>query len=422
MDGMTETLSNKHSLSETNPGLDPTSSHIQGDVSIKKGDFIGRDSIDSSNSDFVQGGQVKNVIQVPKNESVIVAIIGIVAIVTLVLTQLSAYPADKPTEQNFQSPTASVTGVTTVGKTLLVDAQRQEVDHANSVIIATATSAVIPIPKSSLSWANPIDKSIYVHIPEGGFIMGSEEGDADERPQHKVYLDDYWIMKTEVTNAQYQKFIYAGGYTNPDYWDEDAPEWLEKKTKPSCWDDHTLNKSQHPVVCVSWREAKAYTLWLSAMLDLEFGLPTEAQWEKAARGPDGYLYPWGNDWDGTKLNFCDKSCPTNPVDKNLDDGYPYTAPVGSYPSGISPYKLLDMAGNVWEWTSDWYGEEYYSHSPERDPLGPANGEFRVIRGGSWNYTRQDFRVANRVTNRGLYHGGLREGVGFRVRLSSLDSE
>jgi len=203
-----------------------------------------------------------------------------------------------------------------------------------------------------------------VWVPAGEFLMGStdadNEADTDEKPQHKVYLDGYWIYKTEVTVAQYRKFCQATGRQMPP-----EPEWK--------WQD------THPIVNVTWDDAAAYAQWAGA------ALPTEAQWEKAARGPDGRLYPWGNDWDGAKC--------VNSARGNAPGG---TKPVGGMPAGASPYGCLDMAGNVWEWCADWYDGSYYKNTPSGNPTGPATGTARVVRGGSWGNTISDFfRAAGR---------------------------
>jgi formylglycine-generating enzyme required for sulfatase activity len=187
-----------------------------------------------------------------------------------------------------------------------------------------------------------------VYIPAGEFIMGSDEGDSDERPVHTVYLDAFHIDRTEVANAQYQACVEAGAC--------DAP------SNTTYYDNS--NYAQHPVVHVSWDDADAYCRWAGKRL------PTEAEWEKAARGTDGRRYPWGNSEPD-----CNKA--------NYNDCVGLTTEVGSYPAGASLYGVLDMAGNVWEWVADWYDPGYYSQSPTRNPPGPDSGELRVLRGGSW---------------------------------------
>ena len=223
---------------------------------------------------------------------------------------------------------------------------------------------------------NPKDGAEMVWVPAGEFLMGStgDEVNWDERPQRNVYLDGYWIYKTEVTVAQYRKFCEATNREMPE-----APEWG--------W------KEDHPVVDVSWQDAADYAEWAGA------SLPTEAQWEKAARGTDGRKFPWGNEWDGGRC--------ANSVSGRLKG----TKPVGSYPSGASPYGCLDMAGNVWEWCAGWYDEDYYRKAPSNNPPGPASGSHRVLRGGSWYYAHDGyFRCARRCR----YAPGRRYGsYGFR---------
>jgi formylglycine-generating enzyme required for sulfatase activity len=170
------------------------------------------------------------------------------------------------------------------------------------------------------------------------------------------------------------------------------------------------------VVCVSWNDALEYCKWLSNKKGVNFKLPTEAQWEKVARGTNGRKYPWGNTApSGEKVNFSDKQSCLNEkfswADKDVDDGYAYTAPVGSYPVGASPYGLLDMAGNVWEWCSDWYGSDYYKNAPKENPTGPKSGTHRVMRGGSWYVFARSLRCAFRGRGRPSYRIG---DVGFRL--------
>lgn len=224
------------------------------------------------------------------------------------------------------------------------------------------------------------DGIIMVYIPAGEFIMGSNDGQDDEKPAHNVYLDGYWMGKYEVTFDQYDKYCKENNQNRPA-----DKEW---------------GRGKRPVIHVSWDDANAYCDWLFKKTGLKFKLPTEAQWEKAARGTDGREYPWGNSPpSGDKFNFADKNLWEKEkwswADKNIDDGYAYAAPVGSYPQGASPYGLLDMAGNVWECCSDWYDYGYYKNAPKNNPTGPEGGTNRVIRGGSWSSVAADFRCADR---------------------------
>jgi formylglycine-generating enzyme required for sulfatase activity len=172
-------------------------------------------------------------------------------------------------------------------------------------------------------------------------------------------------------------------------------------------------EDQHPAVAVTWDEANAYCQWTSKQL------PTEAQWEKAARGTDGRRYPWGNEAvDGKRANYCDARCGFAWKDKEQDDGYPDTAPVGSYPLGKSPYGIEDLAGNVWEWVQDWHDAGYYSRSPERNPVNVTPGMFRVLRGGSWFDNPADVRAADRS---GFAPGSSSNFLGFRCVVAAASS-
>ena len=200
-------------------------------------------------------------------------------------------------------------------------------------------------------------------IPAGEFIMGSTEGEGhnDEQPQITVVLDAFYIDRCEVTNAQYKLFMDATGHKAPMY-----------------WDDGKYNHPKQPVVGVTWYDANAYAKWAGKRI------PTEAEWEKAARGTDGREYPWGNKWDSLKCN------------SNIgSDGYQHTTPAASFPDGSSPYGVMNMAANVWEWCADWYGSDY-SRSPRQNPKGHDSGGERVLRGGSWCTTDHSYlRCANR---------------------------
>ena len=233
-----------------------------------------------------------------------------------------------------------------------------------------------------------------VYVAAGEFTMGSTQYD-DEKPAHKVYLDGYYIDRTEVTNAAYAEFLNAKGNQA-----EGGVTWLEADSGDALIESRggrfapKAGYGEHPVIEVSWHGAKAYCEWAGKRL------PTEAEWEKAARGTDGRTYPWGASWDAAKANAYGDG-----------DGYSRTAPVGSFALGASPYGALDMSGNVWEWCSDWYDEDYYKSSPSRNPKGPSSGSARVLRGGSWsNDLSNNFRAACRDGGGPTYRVGLN---GFR---------
>ncbi len=220
-----------------------------------------------------------------------------------------------------------------------------------------------------------------VWVPAGCFQMGSSREQIqailqesppawmrnafpNEQPQHEVCITQgFWIDQTEVTNVAYQAFIDAGGYTTQEFWSEKGWEWLSGKDVSSlpaaC---ETALQEDHPRVCVTWYEAEAYAAWRGG------SLPTEAQWEYAARGPESLIYPWGNEWDATKANVVDSTDLT---------------PVSAYPEGASWVGALDMAGNAMEWVQDWLDGDYYDDSPKDDPPGPETGRQKVEKGGWW---------------------------------------
>jgi formylglycine-generating enzyme required for sulfatase activity len=217
---------------------------------------------------------------------------------------------------------------------------------------------------------NELDGAELVWIPAGGFLRGSPagRGAGDERPQKTIELDGYWIYKHPVTVAQYQKFCAATG----------------KKFEPT-WGQamHSGSKSDDGVypVQASWYEAEAYAKAMAA------ALPTEAQWEKAARGTDGREYPWGNEWDPAKCASMEETL------YRFSSGF---RPVGSYPAGASPYGVLDMAGNTWEWVADWYRYDAYQTAADKNPTGPAQGTHKVLRGGCSLYDERFSRTAARM--------------------------
>lgn len=263
-----------------------------------------------------------------------------------------------------------------------------------------------------------------VFVPAGSFMMGSEDGEENERPVHEVTLDAFWIDRMEVTNAQYAAFVTETGYITTaesvgDGWTMDeSGEWFPFEganwQHPRGPGSDLDGLSDHPVVLVSWEDAAAYAEWTGGRL------PTEAEWEYVARGSENRVYPWGDTFDGRRLNFCDLNCPSDHADKNVDDGYAFTAPTGTYPDGASWVGTLDMAGNVWEWASDRYDDQYYQNSPAINPTGPASGEAKALRGGAWDRSGQDARASYRDSS---YLRLSSSDIGFRViePLSDPDS-
>ncbi|MEM7344857.1 MAG: SUMF1/EgtB/PvdO family nonheme iron enzyme, partial [Chloroflexota bacterium] len=227
------------------------------------------------------------------------------------------------------------------------------------------------------------DDTPMVVIPGGPFEMGSD-ADPLEQPIHTVTLDEFQIDQFEVTNARYALCVEAAVC--------DPPADVSSSTLENYFDNPEYG--EYPVIYVNWNQAKRYCEWR------EGRLPTEAEWEKAARGTDERTYPWGDDFDGTRLNFCDTNCPYGLINDEFDDGHSDTAPVGSYPEGVSPYEVHDMAGNVWEWVHDGLGERYYASSPAENPPGPANAAWKIIRGGSWSGTLEKVRTTERQTEEG----------------------
>jgi formylglycine-generating enzyme required for sulfatase activity len=238
------------------------------------------------------------------------------------------------------------------------------------------------------------DSSVMVGVPAGAFMMGSNLGEADEKPTHGVYLEGFFIDKYEVTNGQYKRFCNATGRKYP--------------IGPGTSTADFLMWPRHPVGNVSWEDARAYCSWAGKRL------PSEAEWEKAARGTDERTYPWGNGGPSDKrCNFADRNANSYTddwKDWKADDNYAREAPVGSFAAGASPYGCLDMAGNLSEWVNDWYDETYYTFSPRFYPPGPSIGSARVVRGGSWEAGARRLRSADRGHEAPSYRVDL---FGFR---------
>ena len=229
----------------------------------------------------------------------------------------------------------------------------------------------------------PIEPQI-VRIPAGSFLRGTNAGGYDEKPEGSVYLDTYLIDRYEVTNRHYQEFRAATGH--------------RKARPPSRYAKNMarLRDPNQPIVYVSWEDADAYCRWKGKRL------PTEAQWEKAMRGTDGRLWPWGNALERTASNW------------GNEDGYRSTAPVGTFERDVSPFGVADGAGNVMEWVADWYGEDAYRHASKRNPMGPDHGVYRVMRGGGYTSRGRDVRITSRSR---MVPGFRDETIGFRCAIT-----
>lgn len=264
--------------------------------------------------------------------------------------------------------------------------------------VATACiSSESTLPSSCRWMINSLDGAAMIFIPDGEFLMGSlpGEGSRDEQPSHRVCLNAYWLYKYPVINRQFMLFTQQTGYKAEGDW------------KRSC----TSESYSHPVVRISWNDADAYCRWVRGVL------PSEAEWEFAARGSDGRLYPWGNEWDEDRCRWS-RAHSVAKIRKaksgtTLVTGC--TAQPGTYPEGVSPFGLHDMAGNVWEWCSDWYDERYYQGSSLFNPPGPPAGIHKVVRGGSWfTENPQSLTTTARFWKRPELGD---DTVGFRVKIS-----
>lgn len=275
----------------------------------------------------------------------------------------------EPTHTPTNTPTATPTLKPTVTPTA-VDSDPRPTNTPTNTPSPTQTLTPDPYPPANArlgdEWTRPQDGMVMVYVPPPDSTLTLRSG-------LTAPSEGYWIDKYEVSNAQYQLCVAAGA-CNPSAFSEDA----------------RYNGDDQPVVGVSWSDAVAYSEWVGGKL------PTEDEWEYAASGPEGRIYPWGDEFDGTRLNFCDINCSNSWADKTWDDGYAYTAPVGNYPAGVSWAGVSDMAGNVWEWTDSWYDERETS---------------RVLRGGSW----LDSRGFAHAAYRSRYSPGFRYAdFGFRV--------
>lgn len=323
------------------------------------------------------------------------------------------------------TPLPSATATPQPSATATATAQPSATPSPSSTATATPppTATATPSPTATLipsqpppnaapshTWIRPADQMVMVFVPGGSTVIGSTDeavtavlsgcqavrGAAGcqaswyeaSRPPYPVTLSGYWLDRYAVTNRQYQQCVAAGLCQAP-------------AAVNNSWYGEPLY-ADYPVVNVTWHDAEAYCHWAEAVL------PTEAQWEYGARGPQSLLFPWGNEFEAGRANFCDSDCPHSWREAAYQDGFATLAPVGSYPAGSSWIGALDMAGNIWEWVSDWYAP--YPTAPQQDPTGPTAGQERVLRGGSW------------TSNHWFLHSGYRRSavsssynndVGFR---------
>jgi formylglycine-generating enzyme required for sulfatase activity len=319
-----------------------------------------------------------------------IATVGLIALVVVVALLGGSPPMPSAT------PTQEITAVS------------QATTETPQTLSASPTSTPLAPGATRVREA---DGATMVYVPAGQFEMGSTEGQDDETPVHTVALDAFWLDQTEVSVAKFRQFVAATDhetmaeekgnswvYTG-DGWEEvEGADWAHPQGPASQAED------DHPVVHVSWYDAQAYCEWAGGRL------PTEAEWEYAARGPESLIYPWGNDFDCAKGNFDDETVLDDHVVLGGAgcDGYNRTAPVGSFPEGASWVDAYDLSGNVWEWVADWYGEDYYDQSPRENPTGPTSGDVRVLRGGSWGDdgwgVRGAFRLRDGPTSTNFSHG------------------
>jgi len=282
-------------------------------------------------------------------------------------------------------------------------------------VSALATLAVVFSATAQTSKVVSDGYGDYVYVPAGSFKMGdaSGEGEPRERPVHVVELDAFYIAKFEMTNGEWKKFRDDPGYDEPRFWPEgrivprdQVPYWTQANNHGG----GTPDSDSYPLLGVNWDSAVAYTKWLSAKTGKIYRLPTEAEWEKAARGTDQRRYPWGNAIDRSYANFVG----AQPYDTGRPVGFYDGSRRGDLQtrSNASPYGALDMAGNVMEWCHDWYSRDYYASSTRKNPRGPATGAYRVVRGGSFFVEAFDLRTSTRSAAWPSFQG--HRMIGFRA--------
>ena len=254
-------------------------------------------------------------------------------------------------------------------------------------------------------------------IPAGEYLMGSEDAEEDERPVHRVHVDDFLLAVQPVTHSDYARFVHDTGHRAPAVYEApivvkaggaDREQTFRQTAAAYVWQDGMppADRADHPVTLVRYEDAVAYCAWLSERTRRKFRLPTEAEWEKAARGgAESKRYPWGDRLDRNMANFL-----VDPAQKPTHG----TTRCRSFPANA--FGLFDMAGNIWEWVNDWYDPRYYASSPPRNPAGPPHGHLRVVRGGSWLVA--DVRMLSCSHRHKVPPDTYSYGIGFRVACSA----
>ncbi len=280
---------------------------------------------------------------------------------------------------------------------ILLAGMLQACGPSNAQTLSIAPPACTEIGQT---WTAPSDGMTLVCVPDGDFLMGAIETDIqaqpDEKPQRKIYLDAFWMDRTEVTNAMFAKCTSAGACHprthSPYLWG------VASRTRDSYFGNPIYDA--YPVIMLDANEAETYCRWVGRRL------PSEAEWEKTARRTDGRTYPWGEGLDCQKANYA--GC--------VND----TSETTAHPPGASPYGALDLLGNVWEWTADWYAPNAYESTVTKNPTGPTTGEFRVMRGGAWGSFVEALRITNRAN--GKPEHDVDGEVGFRCAMSALSTK
>ena len=321
------------------------------------------------------------------------AIVGLLALLLLIIiggVAISVFNLSSPANISGAEATATLESAVVAALTAVAP---------TATPIPAPTEPPTPTPEPFITKTG----ARMIFIPESVFLMGDDESDKrDQQPSHLVHLNAFYIDETEVTNEEYAQCVAT---------DNCKPPASSNATRhKSYYGDAAFN--DYPVIFVSWYDAEAFCQWR------EGRLPSEAEWEKAA-GFDSlegirFLYPWGDVFDGTRLNYCDKNCPMDNRDAAVDDGHQDTAPVGSYEDGRSPFRIYDMSGNVMEWVNDWYDSRFYRDSTDTNPLGPLEGQFKTMRGGSWLSPAEETSVTMRDSFDPLV---ARANLGFRCAMT-----